>query len=90
MAKKGLKKAVDDLLDPPKAQLIGPAPTEDGGARPRRATPGATTTSGKTRTFDLRPGRYRRVCAVADHHELGMRDAIPFAAIVRKAAPAAP
>ena len=32
VAKKGLKKAVDDLLDPPKAQLIGPAPTEDGGA----------------------------------------------------------
>ena len=26
-----------------------------------------------TRTFRLRPGRYRVWCSVADHHELGMR-----------------
>jgi uncharacterized cupredoxin-like copper-binding protein len=25
-----------------------------------------------TRTFDLRPGRYRLWCAIADHRELGM------------------
>jgi len=32
VAKKGLKQAVDDLLNPPKARLIGPAPTDDDGA----------------------------------------------------------
>ena len=32
VAKKGLKRAVDDLLNPPKARLIGPAPTDDSGA----------------------------------------------------------
>jgi hypothetical protein len=30
--------------------------------------PGSQT----TRTFDLRPGRYRLWCAIADHRELGM------------------
>ena len=32
VAKKGLKRAVDDLLSPPKARLIGPSPTDDNGA----------------------------------------------------------
>ena len=32
VARKGMKQAVDDLLDPPKARLIGPAPTDDQGA----------------------------------------------------------
>jgi hypothetical protein len=32
VARKGLKRAVDDLLYPPKARLIGPAPTDDHGA----------------------------------------------------------
>jgi len=27
----------------------------------------------KTRTFDLRPGRYRVWCSLADHQEQGMR-----------------
>ena len=31
VAHKGLKRAVDDLLHPPKARLIGGAPTADGG-----------------------------------------------------------
>jgi uncharacterized protein (DUF1800 family) len=31
VARKGLKRAVDDLLFPPKARLIGPAPTDDDG-----------------------------------------------------------
>ena len=31
VARKGLKKAVNDLLYPPKARLIGPAPTDDDG-----------------------------------------------------------
>ena len=32
VAKKGLKGAVDDLLNPPKARLVGPSPTDDSGA----------------------------------------------------------
>ena len=32
VAKKSLKRAVDDLLNPPKARLVGPAPTDDDGA----------------------------------------------------------
>ena len=31
MARKGLKRAVDDLLHPPSARLVGKAPTADGG-----------------------------------------------------------
>ncbi|HXV32584.1 MAG TPA: DUF1800 domain-containing protein [Gaiellaceae bacterium] len=31
VAKKGLKRAVDDLLNPPKARLVGPAPVADDG-----------------------------------------------------------
>jgi uncharacterized protein (DUF1800 family) len=32
VAKKGLKRAVDDLLNPPKARLVGPSATTDDGA----------------------------------------------------------
>ena len=31
VARKGLKRAVEDLLNPPKARLVGRAPTSDGG-----------------------------------------------------------
>jgi hypothetical protein len=41
VARKGLKQAVDDLLHPPRARLIGPAPTAGGGERSHRRTFGA-------------------------------------------------
>ncbi|MGH3042378.1 MAG: hypothetical protein ACRDNG_11695, partial [Gaiellaceae bacterium] len=44
VARKGLRRAVDDLVNPPRARLIGPSPT-DAAPRSPRATPGGTTTS---------------------------------------------
>jgi hypothetical protein len=69
VARKGLSRAVDDLVNPPKSRLIG---RRVGGTRTfviPETLPGERT----TRTFRLPPGRYRVWCSVADHHEQGMR-----------------